>query len=244
MAPPISTSANSSSSTASNPDTKKMYAFASDNRFQSTNLFEQQVEQLLKELNSIVKEKWALANNECVALLKKIFDSYSNVFQNDDENGDELNDQVLTDATGTGKRDGAKMAVKRFEQISSIKNVNELNQKLTGHLAEFESALSRLQVIKQNIAKLIENKSSQYLNDLNQLVDFNKLLGQLCVSFEKELKLKQLLIGDQYVFKSRTNRNLQVTLLCCFMHQPYLDEYALNKFLVVFNNRNLFLKEK
>ena len=230
MAPPIS----SASAPASNADTKKMYAFTSDNRFQSSSLFEQQVEQLLKELNSIVKERWPQANNECVALIKKIFDSYSNVFQDDD-------DDEQQEAGNRG--DGAKKAVKRFEQISSIKSINELNQKLAGYLAEFEAALSRLQAIKQNLAKLVENKSSHYLNDLSQLVDFNRLLGQLCGSFEKELQLKQLLIGDDYVFKSRMNRNLQVTLLCCFMHQPYLDEYALNKFLVVFNNRNLFLKE-
>jgi hypothetical protein len=181
-------------------------------------LIESQYENLIKELITIIKDKWTLANRSGEIYLKQLFELFSEIYTNEEEEAEDTISKKIN-----------------YKKITLVNECNSLFLKLNDLLkTSFKVYLDRIEKIKTNLIYIIDPNlsSKQIMIDKN---DFKLFTINLAESFAKDYLLKHKLI-TYFVSKSRFCTSSQVSLMSCWIHEPYLTSevylFKLNKYLL------------
>lgn len=166
---------------------------------ETNKLLETQCEELLRELMSILKEKWPLTNRTGETYVKTIFDSYTDLYD--------------TNESSTDKEI-------KFDQLQLINECNQMFLKLNELLKTFHFYIERINKIKTNLI---------YIIDLNLAVhqiinkdEFKRLLNNIGDSFQKEFYVKNDLVS-QYISEARFSHETQVALMAFWIHEAFIS---------------------
>ena len=89
-------------------------------------------------------------------------------------------------------------------------------------LQTLSTLFDRTTQIAKNISKLYDTELDIFQviepHSLKQLIN-----EELIESYHREIRLKRIIIENE-VFKSRFSRESRVSVLACWIHEPYLDE--------------------
>jgi hypothetical protein len=180
-------------------------------------LIESQYEILIKELITIIKDKWTLANRSGEIYLKQLFELFSEIYTNEEEEEDTISKTI------------------NYKKITLVNECNGLFLKLNDLLkTSFKVYLDRIEKIKNNLIYIIDSNlsSKQIMIDKN---DFKLFIINLAESFAKDHLLKHKLV-THFLSKSRFCTSSQVSLMSCWIHEPYLTPevylFKLNKYLL------------
>lgn len=183
----------------------------------SNKLIETQSQDLLKELLSILKEKWLLSNRTGESYLKAIFSNYSSLYTATDEHHDQLLpiDQV------------------ELKHIQLVNECNDLIVNLNSLLLNtFQVYVNRMEKIKTNLFYILDLK----LNVHQQIdeTDFKLFLNEMLDMFRKDLSLKKDIVND-FVSRSRLSHQSQVNIMSCWLLEPFISHevccFKLNAYL-------------
>ena len=181
-------------------------------------VFEQQAEQLLNELSSIINEKWPSLNNTGCNHIKSLINLYTDISNKESSSIYDSNLNSWTFNSNT---------------LDFIRQCNEKFEKLNETLNNFSIYLNRLIKINANLVSLSESNL-----EIFRLISYSSLkndLADLCQCFQKEFTLKTVLI-KKYLFEARFDNNLKIAVMSSWMHEPHLDEMKLFKINTALNN--------
>lgn len=180
------------------------------NSSEMSQLVKGKFDELIKEINEIISNKWLVVNNRGLDTLTAISNNFLKIYSKEESE---------TDSEAA------------YMQINEL--INEINNKV---LPEFSSKVDQLQRINANL-KAILQMSKQDLYKFyeigNLLSDFEADLKTLVKCYAEEFNFKKSLI-DEYLLKARKEEQELVALTAMWMHEPYLDDFLISKMKSLF----------
>ena len=176
-------------------------------KMHDSKLLETQSEDLLKELLSILSEKWTLNNGIGEIYMKKIFESFTDLYNEQEEEEDDEKSLIKSNEI-------------KFNQLNLINECNSLIDKLKELLITFQIYMNRIEKIKNNLIYLI-NLNLEILNCIESN-EFKLVLQDINESYLKEFHLKQDLV-NQFIRRARFSQETQINLMSCWINEPFIS---------------------
>lgn len=194
-------------------------------------LLKKHVSLLLAEIEQILTEKWPLEVNIGHGYLQIIVNSFRAVFEPAKNDDDDQNDPKRD------KKNDLSSIDRNFyvNQLSSLNECNLAFSRLRNNLTSLDTLAARLGTIQRSLSSLINMKVNLFECDDDDCVhvdweEFRTCLSQIVESFEAELRLKREIV-EKLLVKSRVDQAYQVTLVSMWIHQPYVSEPLVDKFI-------------
>ncbi len=178
-------------------------------------LLDSQMEQLLKEMSTILNENWKSLNSKGYVCIKSMFEKYSDVLN-------DLGDENTAEKKIENENEGNL----KYAHLKVLDECNEHQEKLNEIIKYFQSHVERVKKLRKNMNSLLTTKLDLF--EIISAESFAILIERLCDCYEREFHLKSKVVNE-LLFKSRTNREYQVFVVSVWIHEPFIDESLLLK---------------
>ena len=186
------------------------------NETNGSKLLDYQCEQLLKEFELIISEKWQITNQNGVQYIRGILDHFSYLFDSNESKEETDYDEEISRFTPNDKLG--------LKNLKVLQELNENFNKLNEILKNFDFYLQRLKAIRSNLSKMIESSSStQLVSQIEPLV-LKQVLNEICNDYHQENSLKQKIVNE-FIHQSKFDQDSRIALLSCWIHEPYLNDH-------------------
>jgi hypothetical protein len=163
----------------------------------SSKLIETQFKDLLKELLSILSEKWPQSNQTGETLIKSVLNKYSEIYT------EYSHDQI------------------EFKQIQAIGECNEIFEKLNALLLNtFKMYVNRMEKIRANLVYIIDLKLAVHQHIDNS--GFKSFVNEMLQMFQEDMALKNDLV-NKFMSRARLSHESQVNIMSCWLIEPFIS---------------------